>query len=262
MENKSEQKVSCMCLTYGRPKLLEESIFSFINQDYQGPKELIILNDYEKQILKFDHPDVRIINISKRFNTVGEKRNYCFSLCNNDILFVWDDDDIYLPSRISFTLDKMKDPKYNDFFKPSKAFFFDNKKQHVKGVVSNLFHSGGAFTRRFFEDVNGYSHMGTGEDLDIESRMKKNKNYLKHDYNEIKDEDIFYIYRWNTGSYHLSGFGRDEEDGLTGNDKVYNYIENQLKRGTLEIGDIYLNPHWLINYEEKIKYFLLEKLKT
>ena len=38
--------VSCICPTYGRPELLEEAIYCFLLQDYPGPKELIVLNDY------------------------------------------------------------------------------------------------------------------------------------------------------------------------------------------------------------------------
>jgi hypothetical protein len=48
--------VSCICLTFGRAHLLEESVYSFLRQDYSGVKELIILNDYNQQILTFDHP--------------------------------------------------------------------------------------------------------------------------------------------------------------------------------------------------------------
>ena len=40
--------VSCLCVTYGRPTLLlEESIQSFLQQDYVGKKELIILKFLE-----------------------------------------------------------------------------------------------------------------------------------------------------------------------------------------------------------------------
>ncbi len=49
--------VSCFCLTYGRPRVLEEAIQSFLQQDYAGAKEMIVLNDYADQTLAFDHPD-------------------------------------------------------------------------------------------------------------------------------------------------------------------------------------------------------------
>ncbi|MEZ4657920.1 MAG: glycosyltransferase family A protein [Caldilineaceae bacterium] len=52
-----QSPVSCICLTYGRPAVLEEAIYSFLQQDYQGPKELIVLNDYVDQTLYFDHPE-------------------------------------------------------------------------------------------------------------------------------------------------------------------------------------------------------------
>jgi glycosyltransferase involved in cell wall biosynthesis len=93
-------ELSCVCLTYGRPAVLEEAIHSFLQQDYQGTKELVILNDYEDQILEFDHPEVRVINVPRRFRTVGEKRNAAVALCRHDLLFVWDDDDLYLPHRL------------------------------------------------------------------------------------------------------------------------------------------------------------------
>jgi len=72
--------VSCMCLTYGRPHVLEEAIESFLRQDYDGVKELIVLNDLDCQTLRFDHPEVRMINVPSRFYTVGEKRNACAAL--------------------------------------------------------------------------------------------------------------------------------------------------------------------------------------
>jgi hypothetical protein len=53
--------VSCFCLTYGRPRLLEEAIHSFLRQDYAGPKEMIVLNDYADQVLELDHPEVQVI---------------------------------------------------------------------------------------------------------------------------------------------------------------------------------------------------------
>ena len=52
--------ISRYCSTYGRPKrLLENSIQCFLEQDYQGPKELVILNDFDQQELIFNHPEVK-----------------------------------------------------------------------------------------------------------------------------------------------------------------------------------------------------------
>ncbi|MBV7332940.1 glycosyltransferase [Chloroflexi bacterium TSY] len=87
--------VSCICPTYGRVALLEEAIYSFLRQDYPGEKELIVLNDFAEQTLEFDHPEVRIVNLPKRFHSVGEKYKAAAALATHDLVFVWHDDDIY-----------------------------------------------------------------------------------------------------------------------------------------------------------------------
>ena len=111
---KSLPKVSCQCLTYGRTKLLDEAVESFLRQDYEGEKELVILNDYPDLIIECDIPDVKVINLPYRMKTLYEKRNACVGLCSGDIIFVWDDDDISLPNRISYSIQEMKN---GDFYR-------------------------------------------------------------------------------------------------------------------------------------------------
>ncbi len=116
--------VSCMCLTYGRPTwVVNEAVESFVRQDYAGERELVLLNDCAQQTYSCDHPDVVVVNTGRRFKTVGEKRNACAALAQHDLLCVWDDDDIYLPHRLSFSVRMMREhERYRRFFKPSKAF--------------------------------------------------------------------------------------------------------------------------------------------
>src|SRR5947208_5700304 len=127
--------VSCICPTYARPEVLEEAIYSFLRQDYPGKKELIILNDYDQQTLAFEHPEVRVINVPTRFRTVGEKRNAAVALASHDLLFVWDDDDIYLPHRLSFSVARFERKK--GFFKPDLAWMW--YQDQLKGPVQNFF---------------------------------------------------------------------------------------------------------------------------
>jgi len=56
-------------ITYGRVEFLEESLHSFLIQDYPE-KELVIVNDYPLQKLVFDHPQVRIYNLDETFKTI------------------------------------------------------------------------------------------------------------------------------------------------------------------------------------------------
>lgn len=245
--------VSCMCLTYGRPHLLEEAIESFLRQDYTGTKELIVLNDLDRQTIFFDHPEVRVINVPKRFRTVGEKRNACAALTSHDLLFVWDDDDIYLPHRLSYSV-RMFDPK-KSFFKPSSAFALNDGV--LKGPQRNLFHSGSCWSRALFDQVRGYAHMGSGQDLEIEQLFEniigKGKNF------DIKPQDIFYIYRWaGTGAFHLSGFGKDKPGEKTGNEKVAESVLQKLNSGKLQSGEIYINSHWKCDYSRIVTEYLAQ----
>jgi len=240
--------VSCMCLTYGRPELLEEAIQSFLLQDYEGEKELVVLNDLAEQTLIYNHPQVKVINIPKRFKTVGEKRNACAALCSHDVLAVWDDDDLYLPHRLSFSVKMKEDKRY---FKPTKAFvlFYDKK---VDGPAKNWFTSGGMWDRSLFNEVRGYAHMGSGQDAEIELKFK---DLLGPDmnYENIKKEEIYYIYRWKGNSYHLSNFGPDKEKDLTGNEKVETFVKIKIRTKQLKTGLIELNPKWRLDYSLLVK---------
>tara|TARA_Y100000310_G_scaffold345515_1_gene465851 strand:+ start:1622 stop:2407 length:786 start_codon:yes stop_codon:yes gene_type:complete len=248
--------VSCMCLTYARPHVLEETLECFLKQDYKGEKELIILNDFDQQRLTFSHSQVKIINTGKRFKSVGEKRNAAAALASHDILFVWDDDDLYLPHRLSYTVNKMLEHKrYKHFFKPARAFTLNDGE--LGGPVGNLFHSGSAWTRTFFDEVNGYPHMGSGQDWAIELRFESCEKYQKKNYNSIPLNEIFYIYRWaGTGTFHLSGFGKDKPNEKTGNQKVQEYIKKKMEKDEIKIGEVKLNPHWKQDYLQNVKDYI------
>ena len=70
-----------------------------MRQDYPSDeRELIILDDagqYENQ----EGDGWRLVSISRRFRSLGEKRNTCAALASPDVegYLIADDDDIYLP---------------------------------------------------------------------------------------------------------------------------------------------------------------------
>ena len=237
--------VSCLCLTYGRPHVLEEAIESFLIQDYAGPKELLVLNDLSEQRLHCDLEGVRIINVPARFHSVGEKRNASAALATHDILFVWDDDDIYLPHRISYSVAQLQ-AGAREFYKPSRAWILNG--EQLLGPESNLFHSGACFTRTLFDSVRGYRHMGSGQDHEFEMDVARVLPYAKND-DRITAEEIYYVYRWNgTSSYHLSDFGRDRPGVPPGQERVGAYVQAALLSGNVPTGDVELRPAWRRDY--------------
>ncbi len=232
-----------MCLTYGRPHLLEEAIQCFLDQDYKGKKELVILNDLDSQRLHFEHPEVRIINETTRYPTLGEKRNACVEMCCGDFVFVWDDDDIYLPWRLSLTTSEIKNSRY---FKCNQAWIAGNGK--IRGPAKNLFHSGCAFKKDLFHDVGGYNKMNSGEDNSIEKKFIARK---ERPITPLPLEALYYVYRWRgTNSYHVSAFGMDRKRRGRPSclERVDNRVMRDMKSGNIPRGDIELHPELKMDY--------------
>jgi len=230
--------VSAVCITYGRPALLEEAIESFLRQTFSGDSELVILNDMPTQTLVYHHPKVRVINSPIRFRTIGEKRNACAALSRGDILFPWDDDDIHLPNRIQTSLDKMAG---RDFFNPRKACVWMT--EGIKKPEKNGFPSIACYTRKLFDSVRGYAHINSGQDSELEARFKEKTSIST---TEILDSEVYYLYRWShTGSYHLSAFGQDAHTGKNGMCACDKFLTS---KGGIESGTIELRPHWKKDY--------------
>jgi glycosyltransferase involved in cell wall biosynthesis len=221
--------VSCLCLTYGRPHLLEEAIESFLRQRWSGEKELIVVNDHPEQELIFEHPEVLIVNLPRRLKTLGEKRNLSAALARHDNLLVWDDDDIYLPWRIEETMKKLP---VEQFFKCPHAWCITGGVWRDQPDY-NLFHGGTAYTRWLLEAAGGYGFHDGGEDADLEWRFQivtpEQGQYWKHTL--LPKERLYYIYRWGHGSYHATGHRLDA-------------IRPEIKPGKTP-----LRPHWEVDYE-------------
>jgi glycosyltransferase involved in cell wall biosynthesis len=238
--------VSCICPTYARVELLEEAIQSFLQQDYPGKKELIVLNDYAAQTLELDHPEVRIVNLPERFGSVGEKYQAAVALASHDLLFVWHDDDIYLPHRLSFSVAQFRQQR--GFFKAARAWCWDDGQ--VSGPERNTFHGGSCFSRELFVAAQGYPHKSDGFGLDggydvgFERACEEQRTGATRGESPAP-EDLYYIYRWTaTGSYHLSAAGQEGE----GYDAVAAYVREQAAQGLIKSGPITLRPHWKTDY--------------
>ncbi|MBI3960365.1 MAG: glycosyltransferase family 2 protein [Chloroflexi bacterium] len=241
--NQNLPGISCVCVTYARPHLLEEAIDSFLRQDYPGPKELIVLNDYTPQILEFDHPEVQIINLPYRFHTVGEKMNAGVALARYDLICLWDDDDIILPHRLSLSAARVTD----QLFRSTHAWVWSNGE--LSGPTYSAFHAGSCYPRPLFDLVGGYAAMGNGQDREFEGELLRiaPDRYEKVD---LPAEQIYYIYRWHgTGSYHLSQWGAS----ISGEDESATYAQKQVERGELAQGRIQLRPRWKEDYLQLVQ---------
>lgn len=238
-------KVSCVIPTFNRypdyVHLLDESVESFLRQDIKS-KELIIFNDTPNQEIKINHPDILVVNSPRRYRNLGEKLNAAFGLARGEYLCRFDDDDCSLPWRLSYSISRMEELNTN-YYRPRRTWFKNGNNIRRDG---NSYNTGPMWTREVFDKVGGFRHMGSGQDVEYETDVKKynlaQKNQLPVCYDE-PDEKLFYIYRWGhgTGPAHLSGFGR----GIEGYNKIG---ERPIKEGVYEI-----NPKWEMDYINETK---------
>lgn len=212
--------VSCLCPTYGRPHLLREAIWCFLQQDYPN-KELVVINDHHQPLtLDRAYPGVRLHNLPQRLGNLGQKRNYTVQAARGEFLLNWDDDDLYLPWRIAETVQALLGAPEKRFFKPTRAWQSTNNRQYR--LVRNLFHAQAGMRRSLFDGVGLYKEMNSGQDAELEARIPR---ALRIDH-PAKVSDLFYVYRWGNGVTHLSGFGMDHPGKPTGWERVAERCRN------------------------------------
>jgi hypothetical protein len=217
---------------------LENSIQCFLEQDYSGPKELVILNDFNKQELIFEHPEVKVINHPERITPLGKKFNYNIELCKYDILATWEDDDVFLKNRLSYSYDHM----INGMFHTHNAFYEKNEKEII--VSRNIFHSTHMFERSIFETVK-YDETEDSCSLDI-SLMSRFKAKLGEYTQDTSIDNIFYIYVWSgSQSYHGSGHGASNKNI---SQMAAVIVDQEIKNQNVLTGKIFLEPKLRYNF--------------
>ena len=240
--------ISAKCITYGRIHLLEESIYSFINQDYNGPKELIIVNDYPLQKLIFDHPDVRIYNLDTTFDTIGAKENYATELCQGDIICQWDDDDVALPNHLT-NVAKYFTNNVNILHWKTGVFFNGEDITEI-GWIGN---SGIVFRKSAWKAIGGHPLENAGYDMTFIERINAYGGRL---FAKPPKEEASWFYMWGGRGYHMSGEGTDHPGKLNAIQRHSAHIEKERRMGKIPIGDVQLVPNWKIDYTQMLKEYV------
>jgi len=229
-------KITCLMPTYNKcPQsqwLLEEAVESFLRQDYPD-KELLIYNDCEAQEIVCDKPEVVVVNHPHRHASLGEKLNAMAQLADGELLARWDDDDISLPWRLSDQAARMISAKL-DYCAP-RTFWATNKEKTelVHGAYATCM-----VTRKAALELP-YLPISFGEDRSFELELM-DSGYLVDRYHLPVDR-VWYLYRWNTGSAHLSGYGEDG-DGWA-----------HIGGKAATPGTFHLSPYWREDYVARIR---------
>lgn len=146
--------VTCICPAEGRIDRLEEAIHSFLRQDYPGPKELVVLNDVGGRTLVYEHPEVHVVNLPRRFHSAAEKHNAAVALASHDLIVPWPEDDICLSHRLSFTVAHLAPQAV--LWKADKVWRWDG--DELAGPEPAAPHGGSCWRREMFVKAQGYAH--------------------------------------------------------------------------------------------------------
>ena len=242
--------ISAKCITYGRLHLLEEAVESFLKQDYDGKKELIIVNDYPLQKLHINRPEIKIINLNKTFLTIGEKENYILSQCSGDLIAVWDDDDIALPNHLNNIA------KY--FIEDGEVLMWGNGALvHGNNIhaLTSLGNSGIVYTKKVWEEIGGHPLENAGYDVTFLNKIIYRNCAKPMIVAHPPNDEVSWFYMWGDRSYHMSGEGTDYEGKPNAIQRHSAYVESQRILGNIPIGDIVINPHWNKDYVQLLKDF-------
>lgn len=240
--------ISCKCITYGRVEYIEESIESFLKQEYEGESEMVIVNDYPLQKLHFNHPKVRIINLNKTFDTIGEKENYAVSLCRYDTIAVWDDDDLALPNHLQ---------NINKYFPEHDLLHWNNGILLVSNEIAaihSLGNSGIVYSKDIWERVGRHELENAGYDMTFVMKIQSMGGIVARPV--PPNDEVSWVYTWGGGSYHMSGLGRDTPDRDNVVIRNAQHIEELRLAGKIPTGIVYLKPHWNHDYIEMHKKYI------
>lgn len=195
--------ISCVMPTYGRPLYVNEAVAMFLRQDYPD-RELIVLNDCPGQTYVCDLPQVRVVNRPERYPTLGEKRNGAIELARGELIAVWDDDDVYLPWRLSYSLAAMT-REGREFYRAAEfwAYWGEEALHDNQSVPGWVNHPNTLFTRSLWEQVGGYPAQGVGEDSVFFERIHRHlgEEFLKTPLDPV---DRFFVLRGASHYHHMS----------------------------------------------------------
>jgi glycosyltransferase involved in cell wall biosynthesis len=245
--------ISCKCSTYGRIDLLEESVHSFLNQRYEGKKELVIVNDYPLQNIIFDHPEVKIINLKQTFDFIGDKDNFAVENCSHDIISVWDDDDVAMPNHLENIAKYFSND--DDLLHWQRGVLFDFGQITA---ITSLGNSGIVFSKKTWKEVGGYPKQNAGHDMSFVMSIKHRRD-VKVITASPPDEEVSWFYMWGDRCYHLSGAGTDTPDRPNIIQRHSEHIEYLRQLGKIPTGDIKLNPRWNKDYQGILRDYVNRK---
>ena len=223
--------ISVATLTYRRHQFLEEAIHSFLMQDFDCESEMVVVNDCPDVTYEIDNDRIRIINLDKRFSSIGKKLEYGMKQCKFDYVYRLDDDDLLTPWGLSLSAKYIfENPNYDIYRCSSHYLYTNNIYEGIGGSVNN----GNCYTKEYINRIE-FPDKSIGEDSDITFGCDSKIFTIRTDKPSM-------IYRWGMGTTHISGIGNFDSE------YVYSIVDSR----STEKGHIILRPHFNADYYSQL----------
>jgi len=208
-------RLLCLCPTYGRPTLLENSVALFQRQEYPKDKCKLLVLDDAGQYQNQKEENWEIVSFDKRFESMPKKYQALFKLedvlsddCQWDAVVIWDDDDLYLPNHLQAHADQLERFPWSQ---PERVYcaYYPIKIEPVRG---NMWASL-AVSTSFMRKIDPHK-------WDQWFRMRE----AAFDFSFLamldcaggRSPELSFMFRWySTGVPHLQNFIRNGEDTTT-----------------------------------------------
>ena len=241
-------KISAICPTFGRVEHLKHAIECFLRQQYDGERELIVLNTFNRQKFIGKFPNVLIINLDNRPKSLGEARNMAVQLATGEIVVTFDDDDLYAANHLTNFGSQFTDPKVQWVWL-SRQFYAENGRiLKIDSGQMPCF----AFRKSLWEQAGKYQALTVGEDRNFIGRVTSSAHGVKVD---VKESEISFIYCWGNGAYHTSGLGDDRAGIQPAHTRIERDLLQRVRNNKEPVGQIIINPQLKMTPEAMIERF-------
>lgn len=230
--------ISCVCVTHGRPYLVEEALESFRRQTMKDNVELLIVNDCPEHQLRCRLPGVRIINLRHPITDLAAKFNWAVKEAAGEWVAWWEDDDISLPHRLEYSA-SMASMHNVDYWKQCKAWNWNHGR--IDSLGHNLYFGNSFFKRDLYLNSGGATPGGWA-DATAHDNMRETARtrFAEEDPNL---DDVYWVYCWGGRCFHDSGGG--EQDSLT---RFRRFRTATLNDPRFTAGIVELEPRWQQDY--------------
>jgi hypothetical protein len=110
--------------------------------------------------------------------------------------------------------------------------------------------SGIVFRKSAWKAIGGHPVENAGYDMTFVEQLNK---YGGRTFAAPPKEEASWFYMWGGRGYHMSGMGTDTSDRANVIERHSNHVEVLRLKGLIPTGDVQLNSHWEVDYEQQLK---------